>query len=271
MRDEDYDPTTCPAAGCDYEDSIRAVAAHISGTDDDRHAWENLVFDGARDFVMEEKRRQRDGTGESSTSPLRSSSSAPQSSPSTPQSSPSSSPTPSPNRDLDADEPVELDLDFARDALLLLDLVRRYDADSLDDLDTSRLVNLYALLSDVYRGANDARKQVRDVLADRLQDDSEVPADFGSVRRYTSRRRNLKDEGVVHSELERAGIDPREAMSFDTKKLKQFAEERGLDESAVFDFEDRTYVKKATKDADSSRNDAFERLDSEIRELVEYL
>ncbi|WP_458185831.1 hypothetical protein [Haladaptatus sp. NG-WS-4] len=269
MRDTDYDPTTCPAAGCNYEDSIRAVAAHVSGTDDERHAWDNLVFDGARDFVMQEKRRQRD-EAHSSTSATQST--ALDATPSSDSPSRSSSTTSSPpSNEFDADEPVELDLDFARDALLLFDLVHRYDAATLEDLDTFRLVNLYTLLSTVSRGADDARKQVRDVLADSLQDDREVAADFGSVRRYTAQRRNLKDERVVRAELERAGIDPREATSFDTKKLRQFAEERGLDEASVFDIEERTYVKKSSEDADDQRRDAFERLDREIRALVEDL
>ncbi len=268
MRDEDYDPTTCPAAGCDYEDSIRSVAAHISGTDDERHSWDNLVFEGARDFVMREKERQQhsetDSTNTVSPTDSRSTSG------SRPESVRTGTAEPTASESVEAEEMAELDLEFARDALLLLDLVQRYDADSLSDLDTFRLVNLYTLLSDVYRGANDARKQVRDVLADLLQDDREVPADFGAVQRYTTRRRNQKDDAVIRAELERAGIDPREALSFDTKKLKQLAAERGLDESAVFDHEERTFVKKSGEDADGRRR-AFEELDPELRSLIEEL
>ncbi|WP_435159318.1 hypothetical protein [Haladaptatus sp. DFWS20] len=265
MRNEDYDPTTCPAAGCEYEDSIRSVAAHISGTDDDRHAWENLVFESARDFVMREKRRQHDETTGSGGSAGRNRSGDGSNTSGGSTASPATETVASTVSD---DELPELDLGFARDALVLLDLVRQYDADSLGELDTFRLVNLYTLLSDVGRGADDARKQVRDVLLDVLQDDRRVSSDFGSVRRYTTRRRNQKDEAVIRAELERSGIDPREAMSFDTTKLKQFAEERGLDESAVFDHEDRTYVKKSGADGDGRRR-AFEELDPEIRSLVE--
>lgn len=258
MRDEDYDPTTCPAAGCEYENSVRSVAAHVSGTDDDRHSWENLVFESARDFVMREKRRQQ-GVADA-TNPA---TDGPRSLPTDSVSSSDGEPIAS-----DSDDPTELDLGFTRDVLLLLDLFHRYDADSLAELDTPRLVNLYTLLSDASRGADDTRKQVRDVLRDELQDDRTVPSDFGSVRRYTARRRNQKDEDTIRAELERAGIDPREAMSFDTAKLKRFAEERGLEESAVFDVEERTYVQKADEDGDG-RMRAFEALDPELRSLVE--
>ncbi|GAA0249369.1 hypothetical protein ACFFQF_07710 [Haladaptatus pallidirubidus] len=255
MRDEEYDPTTCPAAGCDYENAIRSVAAHISTTDDDRHSWDNLVFEGAKDFVVREKRRQQDGATDGSNSPNISSAK-----PRSPENEPIDTPDP--------DEIPQLDLEFARDALVLLDLARRYDVDSLVELDTSRLVNLYTLLSDVGRGADDARKEVRNVLLDVLQDDRQISSDFGSVKRYTTQRRNQRDEHVIRAELERAGIDPDAARSFDTKKLKQLAEERGLDESAVFDREERTYVKKSGADGDGRRR-AFEELDPEIRSLGE--
>jgi hypothetical protein len=276
MQDEEYDSTVCPAAGCDYEDAIRTVAAHISGTDDDRHSWDNLAFEGARDFVMREKRRQHDGanetTGATGTTEASGTFESGTRHPSSRDSNPSSgSDSVAPSADeppVPADESVELDLEFARDALLLLDTVRRYDADSLNELDTSRLVNLYTLLSDVNRGANDARKQVRDVLTEVVPDDREVSSDFGSIRRYTSRRRNLKDETVVRAELERAGIDPREAMSFDNKKIRRFVEERSLDESAVFDREERTYVQKASED-DGGRRRVFDDLDPEIRALID--
>ncbi|WP_266079673.1 hypothetical protein [Haladaptatus caseinilyticus] len=266
MRDEDYDPTTCPAAGCEYEDSIRSVAAHISGTDDDRHSWKNLAFDGARDFVIQQKRRQQGRTNSDGTAVGRAKSDSVTSSAAT-----STTGSKASTSEM-ADDIRELDLEFARDALVLLDLIRRYDTDSLAELDTFRLANLYTLLSDVSRGADDARKQVRDVLSDELQDDRTVPSDFGTVRRYTSRRRNQKDEAVIRAELERAGIDPREAMSFDTTKLKQFAEERAFDESTVFDFEERTYVKKAgnkSGDDGDGRREAFEALDPEIRSFIE--
>ncbi|WP_049971903.1 hypothetical protein [Haladaptatus cibarius] len=267
MRDEEYDPTTCPAAGCEYEDAIRSVAAHISTTDDDRHSWDNLVFDGARDFVIREKRRQQDGaTNAPNDQNCPNKPSVESDSPS--KNEPIQTPTQKPTRTLDPDEIPQLDLGFARDALVLLDLVRQYDADSLAELDTFRLVNLYTLLSDVSRGADDARKEVRDALLHVLQDDRRISSDYGSVKRYTTRRRNQKDEEVIRAELNRAGIDPDEARSFDTKKLKELAEERGLDESAIFDREERTYVKKSGADGDGRRR-AFEELDPEIRSLVE--
>ena len=53
--------------------------------------------------------------------------------------------------------------------LLLIDVLEREDLTALDGLNTPALVNLYTLLSDVQRNANDLRKDVADVLLDRVQ------------------------------------------------------------------------------------------------------
>lgn len=48
------------------------------------------------------------------------------------------------------------------------------DPDTLAELETSELINLYTLLSDVQRGANDLRKEVTDCLFSRLHHDQPV-------------------------------------------------------------------------------------------------
>lgn len=292
MRDEEYHSIQCPADGCDHEDTIRAVAGHVSSTDDHDHSWDRFGYDGAREFVMVEKRRQHDrrdatrrngaaapsdsaasnasntaGGSTASNAASDTASTASDAASATAGESAESSGDDSAPPDATA-EPLDLDLDFARDALVLLDFVRRNDVDGADDLDTRQLANLYTLLSDVSRGADDARKEVRDALLDIVQDDSEVISEFGSVRRYTSRRRSLKDDVTVRTELKQAGIDPDEATSLDSKKVRELADERELEESAVFDVEEKSYVKKAGADAER-RQSAFDRLDPELRKLLD--
>ena len=257
MQDE-YDPTTCPVEDCEFEDAIRSVAAHVSGSSDDTHSWEGLGYDGARDFVMNEKRRQHAGSDGSTPTGNEAGDARGESAASTPSAT------------VPPEDPPEfgLELGFVRDVLVLFDAVEEYDVDSLDELDTFRLVNLYTLFSDVSSSADDARKEIRDKLLEVVQDDRRVESDFGAVKRTTNRRRNLKDEETVEDQLEQAGIDPDEARSFDTKKVKKLVSERGLDESSVFDIEERTYVRKSGAD-DEGRRKAYNRLDPEIRALVD--
>lgn len=81
---------------------------------------------------------------------------------------------PTPSQVVDQGEPqeeferTEPDVGVYSDALLLIDALERQDIEGLEDLETNELVNIYTLLSDVQRGANDLRQQIADVLLDRL-------------------------------------------------------------------------------------------------------
>ena len=85
--------------------------------------------------------------------------------------------------DPDEQERTEPDLDVYADALLLIDALERHEVDVLEEIDTDELVNLYTLLSDVQRNANDLRQDVADVLLQRLHHDRPVSGPFGSVQR----------------------------------------------------------------------------------------
>jgi 23S rRNA A2030 N6-methylase RlmJ len=106
----------------------------------------------------------------------------------------------------DTNDHTEPDPDVYADALLLIDALERQD-EVLQDMETDALVNLYTLLSDVQRNANDLRQGVSDVLLNRLHHDRPVSGPFGSVRRTTRRNRSLKDDEEVLTTLEEAGID----------------------------------------------------------------
>jgi len=151
----------------------------------------------------------------------------------------------------DADEErEEPDVAVYSDALLLIDALERHDVTALENVETPGLVNLYTLLSDVQRNANDLRQDVRSVLLDRLHHDQPVSGQFGSVQRTSRRNRSLKDDETVLSLLEDAGIERERVTTVDDSKVDDALEVTQLSESDVYDVEQSEYVRKADVDED---------------------
>jgi len=144
-------------------------------------------------------------------------------------------------------ERVEPDVDVYSDALLVIDALERHgeDIDDLTAVDTSVLVNLYTLLSDIQRDADGLRQDIADVLLDRLHHDRPVSGQYGSVQRTTRRRRNLRDEEDVLAVLEDAGVPRERVMGVDPDKVEDALEVTELGESDVYDIEETEYVRKA--------------------------
>lgn len=145
----------------------------------------------------------------------------------------------------------EPDLQVYSDALLLTDTLERHHVDDLSDIETDALVNLYTILSDVQRSADDLRKEIADVLLERLHHDQPVSGQFGSVQRTQRRNRSLKDEEVVLEVLEAAGIDREQVTSVDRSKVDDALEVTDLSESDVYELETTEYVRKADVDEDT--------------------
>jgi len=141
-------------------------------------------------------------------------------------------------------------LDVYSDALLLIDALERHDVTDLSELETNALVNLYTLLSDVQRDANEFRKEVADVLLARLHHDRPVSGQYGSVQRTSRRNRSLKDDEEVLERLENAGIDHERVLSVDRSKVDEALEVTTLSESDVYEVEESEYVRKAEVDED---------------------
>ena len=165
----------------------------------------------------------------------------------------SETPTPSPLVDAhtvgqDDDTREEPDVSVYADALLLIDALEQHDVASLTDRDVPTLVNLYTLLSDVQRGANDLRQDVRGVLLDRLHHDQPVSGQYGSVQRAVRQNRTLKDDETVRELLQAEGIDPERVLSVDPSKLDDALAVTSLSESDVYDIEESEYVRKADVD-----------------------
>lgn len=148
------------------------------------------------------------------------------------------------------EERTEPDLEVYADALLLVDALERHEVEVLEELETETLVNLYTLLSDVQRNANDLRTDVADVLLGRLHHDRPVSGPFGSVQRTTRRNRSLKDEAEVLEKLEAAGIDRDRVLGVDREKVDDAIEVTELSESDVYEIDESEYVRKAEVDAE---------------------
>ncbi|WP_302081029.1 hypothetical protein [Salinibaculum rarum] len=143
---------------------------------------------------------------------------------------------------------TEPELDVYADALLLVDALERHEVEVLEDMETDALVNLYTLLSDVQRNANDLRQDVADVLLNRLHHDRPVSGPFGSVQRTTRRNRSLKDDDEVLGTLEAAGIDRERVLGVDRDKVDDALDVTELSESDVYEIEQSEYVRKAEVD-----------------------
>jgi hypothetical protein len=128
---------------------------------------------------------------------------------------------------------------------LLIDALERHDVTALEEVETPDLVNLYTLLSDVQRDANEFRQEVSDVLLERLHHDRPVSGQYGSVQRTERRRRELKDDEEVLAALEDAGIDRERVLGVDPEKVDDALEVTELSESDVYDVEQSEYVRKA--------------------------
>ena len=140
------------------------------------------------------------------------------------------------------------DIPVYADMLLLIDALEREDPTALEEIETPALVNLYTLLSEVQRNANDLRKDVTDVLLDRVPRNRPAHGQYGSVQRTTRRNRSLKDDQTVLAVLEDAGIESEQVLGVDRQKVDEALEVIELPESAVYDVEESEYVRKAEVD-----------------------
>ncbi|MDL0126661.1 hypothetical protein [Halobacterium salinarum] len=179
------------------------------------------------------------------------------------------------------EERTEPDLAVYSDALLLIDALERYDVSELEDLETASLVNLYTLLSDVQRDADDLRGDVANVLLDRIHHDQPVYGQFGSIQRTGRTYRSLRDEEEVLETLEEAGIPRERVTSVDSTKVDEALEVTEVAPMDVYEIEEREYVRKAEVDEEeketrlqglkdrlaATEGDKAEELREEIEEL----
>jgi hypothetical protein len=193
--------------------------------------------------------------------------------------------------DEEPDERAEPEVPVYADMLLLIDALEREDPTALNKIETPALVNLYTLLSDVQRNANGLRKDVSDVLLDRMPENRPAHGQYGSVQRTTRRQLSLKDDDEVLTALEDAGIDRDRLLSVDREKVDEALEVVSVPESAVYDTDESEYVRKAEVDEERKETrlqglkdrlavsddpeaevlrQEVERLEQEIEDLTEF-
>jgi hypothetical protein len=148
------------------------------------------------------------------------------------------------------EERSEPNLALYPDLLLLVDALERSDPAALDTLETSELINLYTLLSDVQRGANDLRQEVTDLLLPRLHHDQAVHGQYGSVQRTSRQRKSLKDDEEVLDVIEQAGIDRDQVLGVDRGKVDDALDVTTVTEQEVYEIDESSYVRKADVDED---------------------
>jgi len=145
-------------------------------------------------------------------------------------------------------ERAEPDRSEYADLLLLVDAMERHDVDDLEAMETPVLVNLYTLLSDVQRGTDDMRKEVADILLERVHHDQPVHGQFGSVQRTSREYRSLKDDEEVLATLKDAGIDRERVTTVDSSKVDEALKVTELSADDVYNIDEREYVRKAEVD-----------------------
>ena len=191
----------------------------------------------------------------------------------------------------ETDDRAEPEVPVYSDMLLLIDALEREDPTTLGEIKTPALVNLYTLLSDVQRNANDLRKDVTDVLLERVGHDRPLHGQYGLIQRTTRRQRSLKDDDEVLAALEDTGIDRERLLSVDREKVDEALDVVSLPEFAVYDTSESEYVRKAEVDEDRKETrlqglkdqlavsddpeaevlrQEVERLEQEIEDLTEF-
>ncbi|WP_254863229.1 hypothetical protein [Halovivax gelatinilyticus] len=134
------------------------------------------------------------------------------------------------------------------DALLLAEHLDRLDVEATDRMDTTSVTDCYVLSSDVQHGANRLRKTFRDELLDRLGPEQELHGRFGTVRRTVRERRSVREEEAVFEALDERAIPREWVLGIDRTKLDVVCSVTDLEESEVFDVDERVYVQKTGVD-----------------------
>jgi hypothetical protein len=151
------------------------------------------------------------------------------------------------------------------DALLLADHLERLGA-APEALDTESLADRYVLLSDVQRGADRLRREVRGPLLERLGPDQQLHGHFGTVRRTTRERRRTRDEEAVFDALDERGIPREWVLGVDREKLDVMLAVTDLEADEVYDVDEQVYAQK-TKTDESEKYSRLEGVANRLAEL----
>jgi len=120
--------------------------------------------------------------------------------------------------------------------------IEHHPADT-EDVDPEQIADLYGLAARAKKLFEQRRKELREELLDRTDEDCQIQGRYADVRRKTQQRRKLKSENAVFDSLEDAGIPPEVVTTVDSSAVRELVEEDEIDEASVFDIEERRYIR----------------------------
>jgi len=139
------------------------------------------------------------------------------------------------------------------DLLLLADLLERLDVDDPHGLPTEELADLYVLLSEVQRDADQFRRAASDELLARVGPEGRLHGRFGTVHRTSREIRHPKPDEEVFAVLDREGVPREWVTGVDSDKLDVVLAVTDVEEGEVYDVSEQVYVQKTGVEADEKR------------------
>lgn len=240
----------CPAPGCEFIDVPSLVAAHVNGTEGADHDWQRLPYDGPGAFLSAARAGELDGGDGVHQAPDHAGDDT-----DTVDDESTGDFDGEPASGLDEESVSDPDEEHSinLDPLLRAVAVAREEADGVEDLrtlDDEELADLFVTFSVIASRARGIRGDVRSAILDRIDEEREIGGTLGSVNRSTSTRRSLRDDETVRSALFRAGIDPREATSFDpdlvAERIEDLSDDAPIEETDVFELSESDHVRRAS-------------------------
>ncbi|WP_418282221.1 hypothetical protein [Halorubrum sp. DTA98] len=250
----------CPAPDCGFSDVPSLVAAHVNGTEGPEHDWARLPYDGPGEFLATVREGDGEGPPEARNDPQ-----AATVDPDETDGDPADAAVDPDETDEDlADAAVDPDEATAAHRIdpepvfRAVDIVRERvaDVEDLDALDVAELADLFVAFSVLASEAGTVRSDVRAAIIDRIDEEREIDGELGSVGRSMSTRRSLRNESTVRKALFHAGIDPRDAESFDPDLLAELIDDAdvGVEEDDVFETSESDHVRRTDVDETAFEN-----------------
>ena len=140
------------------------------------------------------------------------------------------------------------------DLLLLADLLERLDVEEPRTLSTEELADLYVLLSEVQRGADEFRRAASDELLGRVGPEGRLHGRFGTVNRTVRERRHPKPDEAVFDVLDEAGVPREWVTGVDPEKLDVVLAVTDVEEADVYDVTEQVYMQKTGVETDEKRS-----------------
>ncbi|HKJ59592.1 MAG TPA: hypothetical protein VKA37_10195 [Halobacteriales archaeon] len=139
------------------------------------------------------------------------------------------------------------------DLLLLADLLERLDVDDPRRLSTEQLADLYVLLSEVQRGADQFRRAASDELLARVGPEGRLHGRFGTVHRTSREIRHPKPDEEVFAVLDRVGVPREWVTGVDPDKLDVVLAVTEVEAGDVYDVSEQVYMQKTGVEPDEKR------------------